>query len=62
MANFILRQIDDHLWVQVKTRAQSEGRSLKWIVIRLLELYAEGVPLPDKPLENAQQSHRADAA
>jgi hypothetical protein len=40
MANFILRKFDDKLWEKVKKRAESEGRSLRFIVLRLLELYA----------------------
>lgn len=40
MANFILRKFDDALWEKVKARAATEGRSLRFIVLRLLELYA----------------------
>lgn len=40
MANFILRKFDDALWAKVKARADKEGRSLRFIVLRLLELYA----------------------
>jgi len=45
MANFILRKFDDTLWSRVKTRAASEGRSLRWIVLKLLEMYADGLKL-----------------
>ena len=34
MADFLLRDADDDLWHQFKERAQSEGRSLRWIVIK----------------------------
>jgi plasmid stability protein len=39
MANFILRKVDDELWKQFRERAQSEGRSLRWLVLELIRRY-----------------------
>lgn len=41
MASFILRKVDDSLWRQFKSQAALEGRPLRWIIIRLVALYAE---------------------
>lgn len=41
MASYILREIDPEFWARVKRRVESEGRGLKWVVLRLLELYAK---------------------
>ena len=42
---YMLRNIDPELWSQVKTRAASEGRGLRWIVLYLLAFYArKGLP------------------
>lgn len=40
MPNYILRNIDPDLWAKVKARAASEGRPLRWLILKLLELYA----------------------
>ena len=49
MANFLLLDADDDLWHQFKERAQSEGRSLRWIVITLIEHYIKhGLPAAPK--------------
>lgn len=46
MRSFILRNIDDKLWSAVKKRAAGEGRTIRWVVLRLLQLYArEGLSL-----------------
>lgn len=41
MASFIIRKIDDGLWEKVKAQATKEGRPLRWLLLRLLALYAE---------------------
>lgn len=42
---YLLRQIPDDLWGQVKQRALREGYTLRYIVLRLLALYArQGLP------------------
>ena len=41
MKFYLVRDIPDDLWVRVKRRAASEGRSLRWIIITLLEYYAK---------------------
>lgn len=37
---YLLRNIPDDLWVRVKRRAEREGRPLRFIILKLLELYA----------------------
>lgn len=39
--NYVIRQIDLELWRQVKARASSEGRSIRFVILQLLKLYAE---------------------
>ena len=41
MANFILRKVDDQLWSRFRARAQSEGRSLRWIILTLIQRYCD---------------------
>lgn len=41
MPSYILREIDPQLWEQFKARAASEGRGLKFVVLRLVELYTK---------------------
>lgn len=43
MASYTMRTIDDALWRRVKTRAVSEGVSLKDVVVALLRMYADGL-------------------
>lgn len=46
MTSFILRNIDPKQWAAVKKRAAGEGRTIRWVVLRLLQLYArEGLDL-----------------
>ncbi len=55
---YMLRQIDDQLWTQVKQRAETESRGergLRAVVVRLFELYAQ-VGLPQ--LETAAKEKR----
>jgi hypothetical protein len=40
MSAYLLRDIEAKFWKQVKARAAAEGRGLRWVVLRLLELYA----------------------
>lgn len=41
MASYILRDIDADLWARFKARAAKEGRGLKFVVLRLIELYTK---------------------
>lgn len=38
---YTLRNIDADLWRRVKERTASEGRSIRFVVLALLRLYAE---------------------
>ena len=40
MPSFILRKIDPDLWERVKAQATKEGRPLRWVLLRLLAVYA----------------------
>lgn len=42
MPSYILRAIDPDLWARVKTRSEAEGIPLRAIILKLLELYADG--------------------
>jgi hypothetical protein len=45
---YLVRDIPDDLWIRVKRRAAKEGRSLRFIILKLLGLYADkGLP-PDR--------------
>lgn len=45
MASFILRKVDDELWQKFRERARLEGRSLRWLVLTLIEYYIQhGLP------------------
>jgi hypothetical protein len=37
--DYILRNIDPKLWQQFKKRAESEGRSLRWLLLELIKRY-----------------------
>lgn len=39
MPDYILRNIDPKLWKQFKERAESEGRSLRWVIFALIKRY-----------------------
>jgi hypothetical protein len=39
---FIIRDIPPALWARVKAQAALEGHPLRWVLLRLLELYATG--------------------
>jgi len=40
MTSYIIRDIDPELWRAVKRRASDDGRSLRWLLLRLLTFYA----------------------
>lgn len=42
MPSYILRTIDPDLWARVKARSEAEGIPLRAIILKLLELYADG--------------------
>lgn len=42
MPSYILRNIDPKLWESVKARAETEGRSLRGLILWLLTRYADG--------------------
>jgi hypothetical protein len=37
--DYILRNIDPKLWQQFKQRAESEGRSLRWLLLEFIKAY-----------------------
>ena len=39
MPDYILRNIEPKLWKQFKQRADSEGRSLRWLILELIRRY-----------------------
>jgi hypothetical protein len=41
MANFYLRDIDPDLWRRAKARAASEGRTMRFVLLALLRVYAK---------------------
>lgn len=41
MKFYLVRNIPDDLWVRVKRRAAKEGRSLRWILLKLLSRYSD---------------------
>lgn len=38
--SFIIRHMDPEMWDKVKAQAAKEGRPLRWMLLRLLTLYA----------------------
>jgi hypothetical protein len=42
MPSYILRTIDPDLWARVKSRSEAEGIPLRAIILKLLEMYADG--------------------
>ena len=38
--NYMVRGIDGVMWKAAKQKAADEGRSMKWVIINLLWLYA----------------------
>ena len=39
MADFIIRNVDEAAWDEVKARADAEGRPLRWVFLRLIDFY-----------------------
>jgi hypothetical protein len=37
-----VRDIDDGLWARVKARAKAEGRTIRGLILWLLQRYADG--------------------
>lgn len=47
--DFILRNADDGLWKRFHARAAKEGRTLRWVLLNLLEYYVKhGLPTEGK--------------
>ena len=45
MKFYLVRNIPDDLWIRVKRRAAKDGRHLRWVILRLLGIYADkGLP------------------
>jgi hypothetical protein len=42
MANYILRRIDEDLWSRFKARAEDDGIPMRVLILRLVEMYADG--------------------
>ena len=38
-AQYLLRGIPRDTWIAVRRRASEEGRTIKWVLLQLLELY-----------------------
>ena len=36
---YLLRNIPPDLWAKVKDRSESEGHRIRWVLLRLLEMY-----------------------
>jgi hypothetical protein len=41
MPTYMMRAIDEKLWNAFKRRADAEGRGLRYVVLRLIELYSK---------------------
>jgi hypothetical protein len=41
MTKYTLRNIDTELWLRVKERAAKEGRSLRFVLLEVLKIYAK---------------------
>ena len=54
MPSYIIRAIDPRTWELVKARAAKDGHKLRWVILRLIELYAE-YGLPDQQPQPQQQ-------
>lgn len=40
MISYVLRHIDPELWRQVKSKAAYEGRTIRFVLLELLRVYA----------------------
>ena len=44
-ASYTLRDMDPKLWANFKRRAAANGRSLRWILVQLIQRYIQhGIP------------------
>jgi hypothetical protein len=41
MSTYVLRQVDEALWRRFKSRAAAEGLPLKYLMLQLIEAYAD---------------------
>jgi len=41
---YILRAIPWDLWKQVKAKARAEGRTIRWVILRLLAVWVRDAP------------------
>jgi plasmid stability protein len=41
-SNYLLRNLDADVWRRARDRAKADGRSLKYIILRLVAMYANG--------------------
>ncbi len=41
MKAFLLRNVPDDLWTRFKRRASKEGRSLRFVILKLIHRYTE---------------------
>lgn len=39
-AQYLIRDIDRELWSAVRRRVKEEGRNIRWVIVQLLQLYA----------------------
>lgn len=47
MADYILRKVDVELWRRFRERAVSEGHTLRWVLLALIDFYIRrGLPKP----------------
>jgi hypothetical protein len=38
---YLLDQLPDHPWLDAQARAESEGRAMRWVILKLLEEYVK---------------------
>lgn len=55
---YYLRGIPSPAWTAAQARAALEGRTLKWVLIRAVELYAAGAWTPDASPAPPAPTHR----
>ena len=39
--SYILRKIPNDLWKKAKAKAWSEGRTIRWVIIKLLKMWVD---------------------
>ena len=40
-SSYILRNIPRHDWEKAKAKARSEGRTIRWVIIKLVRMWVE---------------------